>query len=161
MSRRTWTDNELIEAVALSRSIRQVLLLLDLAPKGGNYSTVGSHIKNLGINVKHFKGAGWNKGLHTKSTKKIPLSKILVLNSHYQSHKLKQRLIKAGIKRDRCELCGWHKRSIDGRIPLELDHINGNHTDNRISNLRVLCPNCHSLQPTHRGANKGSYARVL
>ena len=45
------------------------------------------------------------------------------------------------------------KKSIDGRIPLELDHINGDRHDNRIKNLRILCPNCHSLQPTHRGRN--------
>jgi 5-methylcytosine-specific restriction endonuclease McrA len=41
-----------------------------------------------------------------------------------------------------------------GRITVELDHINGDHYDNRIENLRILCPNCHSLQPTHRGRNK-------
>ncbi|KKQ13143.1 MAG: hypothetical protein US27_C0015G0001, partial [Candidatus Moranbacteria bacterium GW2011_GWF1_36_78] len=49
--------------------------------------------------------------------------------------------------------CGWHKVSKDGRLPLELDHINGDSKDNRIKNLRVLCPNCHSLKPTHRGRN--------
>jgi len=43
---------------------------------------------------------------------------------------------------------------VDGRLPIELDYINGDHDDNRIENLRVLCPNCHSLQPTHRGSNK-------
>lgn len=44
--------------------------------------------------------------------------------------------------------------SEDGRIPLELDHINGDRHDNRLENLRVLCPNCHSLKPTHRGLNR-------
>ena len=50
-------------------------------------------------------------------------------------------------------MCGWAKISIDGRIPLELDQINGNRHDNRLENLRILCPNCHSLQITHRGMN--------
>jgi hypothetical protein len=61
---------------------------------------------------------------------------------------------KEGIKKEECEMCGWAKSSLDGRIPLELDHINGDHHDNRLINLRILCPNCHSLQPTHRGKNK-------
>jgi len=42
----------------------------------------------------------------------------------------------------------------DGYLPLELDHINGDHHDNRLENLRILCPNCHSLKPTHRGRRR-------
>lgn len=66
--------------------------------------------------------------------------------------------VKARIKiPKKCQLCDWAKYSIDGRLPLEPDHINGDRYDNRIINLRILCPNCHSLQPTHRGKNKGTY----
>lgn len=54
----------------------------------------------------------------------------------------------------RCELCDWAEMAEDGRIPVELDHINGDRYDNRIKNLRILCPNCHSLQSTHRGKNQ-------
>ncbi|MBI5045842.1 MAG: HNH endonuclease [Candidatus Niyogibacteria bacterium] len=84
----------------------------------------------------------------------LSLDKILVQNSTYQSYKLKRRLFKAGIKFPECEKCGWAEFSDDGRLPLELDHINGDSRDNRLNNLRVLCPNCHSLQLTHRGKNK-------
>ncbi|MEK7208505.1 MAG: HNH endonuclease [Patescibacteria group bacterium] len=64
-------------------------------------------------------------------------------------------------KQPKCEECGWAKISSDGRLPLELDHINGNRKDNRLENLRILCPDCHSLQTTHRGRNSHNIARVL
>jgi 5-methylcytosine-specific restriction endonuclease McrA len=68
---------------------------------------------------------------------------------------LKARLIREGLKEHRCELClreAWNGRP----IPLELDHINGKRTDNRLANLRILCPNCHAQTDTYRGKNIGS-----
>ena len=79
---------------------------------------------------------------------------ILVKNSNYQSYKLKRRLFVAGVKQQRCEKCGWAEKAPDGRLPLELDHINGDPRDNRLENLRILCPNCHSLQLHYRGCNR-------
>ena len=84
---------------------------------------------------------------------KTDLNKILIQNSTFQSYKLKNRLFREGLKENKCEICGWAEKSEDGRIPLELDHVNGDHSDNRLENLRILCPNCHSLQKTHRGKN--------
>ena len=84
----------------------------------------------------------------------ITFKDILVENSIYQSFKLKKRLFLAKLKEPKCEECDWAKISVDGRIPLELDHINGDRHDNRLENLRVLCPNCHSLKLTHRGRNR-------
>lgn len=55
----------------------------------------------------------------------------------------------------KCSQCGWGKENIyTHTIPLEIDHIDGNYTNNKEDNLRVLCPNCHSLTPTYKGANK-------
>jgi hypothetical protein len=93
---------------------------------------------------------------------RLRLSDILVKDSYAQSFSVKQRLYEAGIKEPKCEMCGWAQITSDGRIPVELDHINGDHYDNRIENLRILCPNCHSLQSTHRGRNKKvGHARML
>ena len=151
---RSWTDDELVEAVRELYSVRSVIIRLRLVPAGGNYNQVKDRIKELGLDVTHFTGKGWNVGLKFIPKPKMPLSDILVEGRRYQSNSLKKRLFLAGLKERKCELCNWAKVSADGRIPVELDHINGDHYDNRIENLRILCPNCHSLQPTHRGRNK-------
>lgn len=151
---RSWSYKELIEAVKLSKSFRSVIKILGLIPAGGNYVQVQKRIKELNLDTDHFTGMAWNKGTTYHSKTRPSLEVLLVENSMVQSFKLKKRLYENGLKLPKCELCGWAEQSIDGRIPLELDHINGVHTDNRIENLRILCPNCHSLQPTHRGRNK-------
>ncbi len=150
----SWTNEQLIDAVKNSRSIRMVIQKLGLIPAGGNYSQVSFRIRQLRLDTSHFKGMAWNKGLTYHTSTRPSLESLLVYGSRVQSHKLKTRLFEAGLKEPSCEICGWNKQSVDGRIPVELDHINGIHTDNRIKNLRILCPNCHSLQPTHRGKNK-------
>lgn len=150
---RKWTVTQLKNAAKQSRSYRQVLQRLGLKEAGGNYEQVKKYVRESGVDVGHFTGKLWNKGLTGLKKASLPLQDILVQGSFFQSHKLKNRLYKAGLKKPHCELCGWHRVSADGRLPLELDHINGDRHDNRLQNLQILCPNCHSLQPTHRGRN--------
>jgi hypothetical protein len=154
MRKRRWTENELKKAVQLSTSVRQVLKRLRLKEAGGNYSQVKKFLELYKINTKHFTGKGWNKGMQGIGKPRRKLEEILRKNTDFQSFKLKKRLFFAELKPKYCEECGWHKMSDDGRLPLELDHINGDSKDNRLENLRVLCPNCHSLKPTHRGRNR-------
>jgi len=154
MSKRTWTDEDLRKAVETSSSTRDVIQRLGLIPAGGNYLQVKSAMSLLKLDTKHFTGQAWRKGRVFGIEPRIPLNKILVKESHFQSFKLKKRLFAEELKKPICERCGWAEQSEDGRIPVELDHINGDRHDNRIENLRILCPNCHSLQPTHRGKNQ-------
>lgn len=151
---RSWTDEQLTEAVTKVKSYRAVLLQLKLVPAGGNYEQVKKAVAKLGLSTAHFTGKGWNEGMKFRPTLPTPIEELLVLGGTMQSFSLKKRLFQAGLKQPFCELCGWAKRSCDGRVPVELDHINGDRHDNRLENLRILCPNCHSLQPTHRGKNK-------
>ena len=151
--KRTWSQEQLKNAVKTSQSYRNVIKLLELKPTGGNYDQVKKYIKQYGLSTKHFTGKAWNKGLKFSFRPFIELDDILVKNSTYQSYKLKKRLFSVRLKEPKCEKCGWAQISVDGRLPLELDHINGDRHDNRIENLRILCPNCHSLQITHRGKN--------
>lgn len=138
----------LIQIVKESVSIAQVLRKLKLIPAGGNYDTIKKYIKEYNLNTSHFTGQGWLKGKTHTFTQK-PLSKILVDGKYYKSYRLKERLIRAGLKNRECEMCGivkWNNKV----APLELDHISGIKTDNRIENLRILCPNCHAQTPTYR-----------
>jgi hypothetical protein len=136
-AKRTWTIEQLKIAITQSTSIRQTLKRLGLRGTGGNYAQMHQYISELQLNIDHFRGMAWNKGLHPGGMARRTLTEILVNNSNFQSYKLKLRLIAANLK-----------------LPLELDHINGNRYDNRIENLRILCPNCHSLTSTYRRRKK-------
>ncbi len=149
-----WTDDQLRAAVASSESYSQAIRKLGLVPAGGNYVQVQRRIRELALDTSQFTGKGWNVGLTVRPNPPAPIGDVLVTGRPIGSHSLKLRLFREGLKRPVCELCGWAARAADGRIPVELDHANGDRNDNRLENLRILCPNCHSLQPTHRGLNR-------
>ncbi len=153
MKKRSWTQEKLKDAVKSSFSIRQVLLKLNLRPAGGNYEQIQKYIREYKLATKHFRGKGWNAGLKGIGKPRIKLEDILVKDSNFQSFKLKKRLFSTKLKPMHCEECGWSQKTISGYLPLELHHINGNSHDNRIENLKILCPNCHSLTDSHRGRN--------
>lgn len=153
MNSMKYTEDQFKDAVASSTSIRQVLNKLNLKEAGGNYTTTKTRIKNLGLDTSHFTGQGWNKGKKLGHKKSIEELLVEDRKYPYQSYKLKNRLLQEGIKIHQCECCGiteWNGKS----TPLELDHINGINYDNRLENLRLLCPNCHAQTPTYRGKNK-------
>lgn len=141
-------------AVSNHYSYRAVIRAVGLIPAGGNYAQVQRRINQLKLDTSHFKGMGWNKGVSYHTSVRPVLKDLLVKHREVQSYKLKARLFEEKLKKPMCELCGWSQKALDGRIPVELDHINGDRFDNRLENLRILCPNCHSLQATHRGKNK-------
>jgi hypothetical protein len=148
----TRSDQEILDAVKSSQSFAQVLSKLGMRP--GAQSTLKRRVDMLRIDTSHFSGMAWRRGSRVPVTPAFPLEKILVVGRFTPTNKLKQRLLETGLKQSRCEICDrttWN----GGSIPLELDHINGRRDDNRLGNLRLLCPNCHAQTPTYRGRNIG------
>jgi 5-methylcytosine-specific restriction endonuclease McrA len=100
-------------------------------------------------------GLAWkDKKYRSVTTKKLPTNEILEGNHpYYQTLKLKKRLVKEGIKENRCEICDiteWNNKPIS----MQLDHIDGNSHNHKLENLRMTCPNCHSQTDTYCGKNK-------
>lgn len=129
--------------VTESESWRQVTLKLDRKPSTGSQTYIKKKAIQWNIDFSHFKGQAINKG-KTSSKRKDALTRCFI-GSNISSHKLKNLLIRDGYKNKLCESCGidnW----LGEPVVLELDHINNNHYDNRIENLKILCPNCHALK---------------
>lgn len=136
---------ELKEIVKNSVSYADVCRSLEVAPRGSNYAKVKKLIQ--GLDTSHFHKGAWNRGRKIRSAPywRAPIHDILIENSpHTNSSRLRSRLIKEGLKEEKCEICGTKES-------LELHHINGNHQDNRLENLQILCANCHRKTDNFRG----------
>jgi hypothetical protein len=145
-----YNENELSKAIKESLSIAETCRKLGIKPNGGNYKTLYYFIKKFNIDTKHFTGQGWNIGLKFRPMKTYSLKEILIENSEYRSSNgLKKKLFENNLKTEICEICKnyiWNGK----KIPLELHHINGVNTDNRLENLQILCSNCHAQTDNFR-----------
>src|SRR4029450_1714958 len=151
--RLTWKECDLHQAVASSASMAGVLRALRLRPAGGKYESVRRHIERLSLSTAHWTGQAHRRGTHVPVRPRRPLTLLLRRGSVYHSNKLRRRLIAEGVLKPRCSRCGlpqWLGRP----IPLELDHVDGDRTNNELGNLRLLCANCHAFTPTYRGRNQ-------
>lgn len=144
---RRYRDEDLIEAVRVETTVHGVLRRLGYDPSGGMFRAVVAQIRKLELDTSHFLGQQWARGMRRPSTRARPLSELLVQGSTVTSGALRKKLISAGLRPAHCEVCGLEEWRGEV-VPLHLDHINGDHTDNRLENLRILCPNCHALTKT-------------
>jgi hypothetical protein len=147
--RSRYTEADVRAAVANARSLSDALRALGLRAAGGNFRTLSRLIREYGISTEHMDPNWVLRG--PRPRKSIPLREILVENSPYNRGKLKRRLYDQGLKARRCELCGQGETWQGHAMALILDHINGVPTDNRLENLRIVCPNCAATLDTHCG----------
>ena len=131
------------------KTVNECISMAYAAKKVGMaYSTFKRKAKKLGCYKPNQSG----KGISKTYKKKFLLEEILSGKvPSFQTYKLKVRMLEAGILKDECSLCGWKEKAEGAKYtPCELDHINGDPTDHRLINLRIICPNCHSLTKTYR-----------
>lgn len=146
-----WTipKQTLINYVSSANSFSDILRLLGMNNKGGNVRTLKQRLQCDGIDYTQVKHRTYSCRVYKRD--KIPLELVLVENSTYSRHSLKQRLLKEGLLENVCSVCGqppiWNNKP----LVLELDHINGVFNDNRLANLRIICGHCHSQTPTYAG----------
>lgn len=147
-------SKEMLEPIVKeSDSIAEVLRKLKLKYSGGNYQHIKRMIVSNNISILHFTGQGHFKGKEALNahTKESFINERLILNDgkkYISGTNLKKLLFKFSLKENECEKCGLKNEWMNEKISLHLDHINGNHYDNRLENLRILCPNCHSQTST-------------
>jgi hypothetical protein len=143
-----WKEENVIDAVKKSTNYTECLKNMGIHNFGSSSKTLKKYIKKYNLDISHFlSGEELLKQSTINRTKS--LDDILIENSSYATTHLKNRLYKSGLKTRICELCGQNEDWKGKKMSLILDHINGINNDNRIENLRIVCPNCNATLDTH------------
>ena len=145
--KRTWTDEQLSVAVKATTTYADLIRKLGMRTTAGNYRTLHRHMIRLKLSTAHFVGKRHLGGKGRDCA--TPLNEILLANSPYTNQtRLKIRLLRDGLLKNVCCSCGQTPTWLSKPLVLIMDHINGDHHDNRLENLRMLCPNCNSQTET-------------
>lgn len=132
-------------------SYSKVLRSLGLCISGSAFKGLKERVRADGLDVSHFLTPQERVRAAQRSITR-PLSSILVKgNSSTSTSKLKKRLFAEGYLKNVCSSCQQEPTWNGSPLTLQLDHVNGDRTDNRIENLRILCPNCHTQTSTYAG----------
>lgn len=140
MKYRNYTDEDIIHAVSISKSIANVCRELDIKPLGGNYGTIHRHIIRLQLDTTHFLGQAINLDKQLK-----PFDELT------KQPAIRKRLLKE--RGHQCQCCGLTEW-LGLPIMIELHHIDGDRWNNNRTNLQLLCPNCHAMTANWRNKKR-------
>lgn len=147
------TDKEFIDLVKSSLNTSEVLFKLGYSTIGNSwgYSQVKQRMTDLNLSGKDFRGK--SAIVEKNKQNEVNPEKLFCKNSKHSRNILRKYIIVNNLLPYECAICGvkeWQGRTLS----LELDHINGENNDNRLENLRFLCPNCHSQTTTYGSKNQ-------
>jgi Zn finger protein HypA/HybF involved in hydrogenase expression len=146
-------EDEFIQLILKSKSIKDALDYFGLQNKGGNFRTIKKRISELNIDISHFLNNVDASNL-TRTLSKDEFKKTwLTENSTKNRYHLKNYLTKFNLLDYKCNKCNNMGMWMNTKITLQLEHINGISNDNRLENLCFLCPNCHSQTSSYAGRN--------
>lgn len=147
-----WNNEQLIEAVKTSNTFIEVSRKLGLTTYGANSKTIKKYIKILQLDTSHFLTIGEQLKIARTLIGHMTFAELFSVNNVDRKY-IKKKIIDDQLIEYQCQVCGiseWNGQ----KLSLHLDHINGINNDNRLENLRFLCPNCHSLTESYCGKNK-------
>lgn len=163
MALRKYDKDWLQELCKNSYSYAEVLEKAGRKQGGGAQATLKKKIEEFNIDTSHFTGQRWqesqNQQKSHKSREKYQIEEIFCLNSPVTQKVMRGYVERHNLIEYKCQNCGCDGTWQNGQIALEIDHIDGDNTNNQLSNLRYLCPNCHALTETYRGKNKALKAQ--
>jgi len=156
-TRRRYTQELLTEAVQRSTSVAGVLRHLGLRPTGGAHAHISRTIKAFGIDTSLFRL--YNALSH--ATRRLTPQEILVVlpegSRRAKPPMLTRAMIESGVLYA-CAMCGCDGTWQDLPLTLEVDHVDGDYLNNRLKNLRFLCPNCHRQTDNFAGRSRGRFS---
>lgn len=149
-----YSKSELQELLDTSNSYADVLRKIGMSQYGNNYETLTKAINTMDLDLTKIavNREKAKSSMFKEKVRKAPSLEDIINGNYgkYRSASLRDRLIKEGYKEHRCENCGldtW----LGEKIPLHLHHVDGNHNNNKLENLQLLCPNCHSMTDNYAG----------